>query len=108
MPADTIAHHAEEERTLLRRDPDFVRASDDQVAAGWRDLFAERGLDLRDPVVARAAYLVALVLDEQITEITRPLEHPTREFVNGAAASSEPEARTRRSSPELTAPRNES
>lgn len=42
------------------------RAGDDQLAEEWREAFAEQGLNLEDPTIASAAYLVALVLDKQM------------------------------------------
>lgn len=54
--------------------PDCARAAEDQRAAEWYDLFRSEGLDLRDVSVARSAFLVVAVLDEQMTTAIASLE----------------------------------
>lgn len=55
------------ERAAGRRLPECAIAEEDRDAAEWRDLFVREGLDLRDPKIARSAFLVSTVLDLQMT-----------------------------------------
>lgn len=75
----SIAQHTE--RIRAREIPSCTQASEDQRAAAWQALFAQEGLDLRNPEVSRGAFLVTVALYDQMAETLAPHEiKPGPEF----------------------------